>query len=50
MKASACGIKPLQKFNVGLINDYAAVKASMMNKVSNGPVEGLNTKLKMLKR
>ncbi|UJB69168.1 transposase [Acaryochloris sp. 'Moss Beach'] len=32
------------------MDDYAAVKASMMMEVSNGPVEGLNNKLKMLKR
>lgn len=30
--------------------DYAAVKASMIMEVSNGLVEGLNNKLKMLKR
>ena len=29
---------------------YVAVKASMSLEVSNGPVEGLNNKLKMLKR
>lgn len=31
-------------------DDYAAVKASMCTEWSNGPVEGLNNKLKMLKR
>lgn len=50
MKALTCAIQPLQKFAEGLLNDYAAVKASMMSDVSNGPVEGLNNKLKMLKR
>jgi len=35
---------------VGLLDDYAAVKASMSTEWSNGPVEGLNNKLKMLKR
>jgi transposase len=33
-----------------LFEDYAAVLASMMTSVSNGPVEGLNNRLKMLKR
>lgn len=50
MKAVSCTIKPLQTFAKGLFDDYAAVKASMMVEVSNGPVEGLNNKLKMLKR
>jgi len=49
-KAIGCAIKPLQTFAKGLFDDYAAVKASMMSEVSNGPVEGLNNKLKMLKR
>lgn len=50
MKAAGCAIKPLQTFAKGLFDDYAAVKASLMTEVSNGPVEGLNNKLKMLKR
>ena len=50
MKALTCNIKPLKTFAKGLFDDYAAVKASMMSEVSNGPVEGLNNKLKMLKR
>jgi transposase len=50
MKAAGCTIKPLQTFAKGLFDDYAAVKASLMGEVSNGPVEGLNNKLKMLKR
>jgi transposase len=32
------------------LDDYAAVKASLMTEFSNGPVEGLNNKLKVLKR
>ena len=43
-------LKPFQSFANGLREDYAAVKASMMLDVSNGPVEGLNNRLKMLKR
>jgi transposase len=50
MKAASCTIKPLKTFVKGLFDDYAAVKASLMSEVSNGPVEGLNNKLKMLKR
>ncbi len=50
LKAANCSIKPLQSFAKGIFDDYAAVKASLMTEVSNGPVEGLNHKLKMLKR
>lgn len=50
LKALASSIKPLQTFAKGLLDDYAAVKASMMSEISNGPVEGLNNKLKTLKR
>ena len=50
LKATSCAIKPLQTFAKGLFDDYAAVKANLMTAFSNGPVEGLNNKLKMLKR
>ena len=50
MKALTCPIHAMRKFATGLMDDYDAVKASMMMEVSNGPVEGLNNKLKMLKR
>lgn len=49
-KALKSSLKPFQAFASGLFEDYAAVKASMMSNVSNGPVEGLNNRLKMLKR
>lgn len=49
-KVLTCRLRPLQKFAEGLLDDYAAVKASLMLPVSNGPVEGLNNRLKMLKR
>ncbi|WP_431732047.1 ISL3 family transposase [Adonisia turfae] len=42
--------KAFQSFGNGLIEDYAAVKAGLTLEVSNGPVEGLNNRLKMLKR
>jgi transposase len=43
-------LKPFERFAQGLIEDYAAVKAGLMLPVSNGAVEGLNNRLKMLKR
>jgi transposase len=50
MKALKSSLKPFVQFAEGLFEDYAAVKASMMTTVSNGPVEGLNNRLKLLKR
>jgi transposase len=50
LKAIKSSLKPFVQFAEGLFEDYAAVKASMMTTVSNGPVEGLNNRLKMLKR
>lgn len=50
MKALKSSFKPFQSFAAGLLDDYAGVKASMMSSVSNGPVEGLNNRLKLLKR
>jgi transposase len=50
MKAFSSSLKPFQAFAEGLFDDYSAVKASMMLDVSNGPVEGLNNRLKMVKR
>jgi transposase len=50
LKAVKSSLKPFVQFAEGLFEDDAAVKASMMTTVSNGPVEGLNNRLKMLKR
>lgn len=50
MKAMSSPFKAFQTFAEGLIEDYAAVEASMTTKISNGPVEGLNNRLKILKR
>lgn len=50
LKAASCTLKPLQTFAKGLFDDYDAVKSSLMTEFSNGPVEGLNNKLKLLKR
>ena len=49
-KALKSSLKPFHTFAEGLLDDYAAVKASMMSNISNGVVEGLNNRLKMLKR
>jgi transposase len=46
--SSAVGL--FQRFAQGLKEDYAAVKASRMTSVSNGPVEGQINRLKLLKR
>lgn len=50
MQALKSGLKPFQAFAQGVLDDHAAVQASMLLEVSNGPVEGLNNRLKMLKR
>jgi transposase len=50
MQAMQSSLKPFEQFGRGLLEDYVAVKASMMSSVSNGAVEGLNNRLKMLKR
>lgn len=43
-------IKAMGSFAKGLKEDYDAVKAGLTLEVSNGPVEGQNNRLKMLKR
>lgn len=48
--AKASSVKAFQSFAKGLKEDYEAVKAGMTLDVSNGPVEGQNNRLKMLKR
>ncbi|MBE9032551.1 transposase [filamentous cyanobacterium LEGE 11480] len=40
----------LRSFGKGIRDDYDAVKAELTLEVSNGPVEGQNNRLKMLKR
>lgn len=49
-KAAKSSVKGFQTFAKGLREDYDAVKAALTLDVSNGPVEGLNNRLKMLKR
>jgi transposase len=48
--ARCSSIRAFQRFAKGLTEDYDAVKAGMTLEVSNGPVEGQNNQLKMLKR
>jgi transposase len=50
MSAVRSSFKPFKTFAAGLFEDYAAVKLSLTSDVSNGAVEGLNNRLKMLKR
>jgi transposase len=49
-RAVASGVVPLQRFATGLRADYDAVKAGIMLRWSNGPVEGTINRLKILKR
>ena len=49
-RAKNSALKPFQRFAKGLRDDYDAVKAGMTLEVSNGPVEGQNNRLKMIKR
>ena len=49
-KAKNSAVKAFQSFAKGIEDDYEAVKAGMTLDVSNGPVEGQNNRLKMLKR
>ena len=49
-KATNSSVKAFQTLAKGLKEDYDAVKAGLTLEVSNGPVEGLNNRLKMLKR
>lgn len=48
--ALGSSMKALRNFAKGLQEDYKAVKAALTLEVSNGPVEGQNNRLKMLKR
>ena len=48
--AISSSIKGFQSFAKGIKDDYDAVKNGLLLDVSNGPVEGQNNRLKMLKR
>jgi hypothetical protein len=47
---TVCSIKPIASFASGLRNDYEAVKNSVVSPLSNGFVEGINNKIKVIKR
>ena len=49
-RATTSTLTALQRFAQGLRDDYAAVKAGVTVRWSNGPVEGHMNRLKMLKR
>lgn len=46
-----CAIVPLAQYATGLWKDYEAVKNSLIHKdISNGPLEGVNSRIKMKHR
>lgn len=47
---SSCEIKPLESFAKGLLNDIDAIENAVGMNLSNGFVEGTNSKTKMIKR
>ena len=50
VRASQSTLPPFKRFAQGLSDDYAAIKAGITLRWSNGPVEGQINRLKMLKR
>jgi transposase len=48
--AQASGIPELAQFATGLLREYDWVVAGITHPASNGPTEGANTKLKLIKR
>lgn len=50
-KYKDCEIAPLAHYANGLVDDYEAVKNSLVYKnISNGPIEGVNSRIKMKHR
>jgi transposase len=49
-QASACGVRELRRFALGLRQDYAAVRAALEYPWSQGQVEGQVNRLKQIKR
>jgi transposase len=49
-EAKASEAQAMKKFAVGLKKDLCAVRAGLTERWSNGPVEGLVNKLKLVKR
>ena len=47
----SCEIGPLAQYAIGLGKDYEAVKNSLIHpEISNGPLEGVNSRIKMKHR
>jgi transposase len=49
-EAETCGAPAMWRFAVGLKKDLDAVRAGLIERWSNGPVEGFVHKFKLLKR
>ena len=49
-RAKVCPYEEVQHFALGLMNEYAAAQAALMEPWSTGQVEGQITRLKLLKR
>jgi transposase len=49
-QASACGVRELRRFALGLQQDYAAVRAALEYEWSQGQTEGQVNRLKQIKR
>ncbi len=49
-EAEACAASAMRRFAAGLKKDLPAVRAGLTEEWSNGPVEGVVQKLKLLKR
>jgi len=50
MEYSTCGLNKLASFANGLEADIAAVRNAIIYDLTNGPIEGMNNRLKALKR
>ena len=50
-KYRECNIDSISQYADGLSKDYDAVRNSLLyNEISNGPLEGMNTRVKMVHR
>jgi len=49
-EAASCEVAAMQRFAVGLSDDYAAVQAGLTLPYSNGQLEGQVNRLKAIKR
>jgi Transposase and inactivated derivatives len=50
IRYSGSTMKPIRSFASGLRNDWNAVRNSVLSELSNGFVEGINNKIKAIKR